>query len=176
MNASINNYSLRLVWGVGIASLFGIILGSQFAAAATPTATTPTSKNSAATAPVTPPTLKDYFNIPVSAAELKAAGFVEPVALAPTKTRFLPPVYYFRVKDIPANAAGAPWGDAQSVVSVLIRPMEDKKWAYNNGEVRLYDLGGRFEARVSSQGYYLVVTGPDKDKTVALLRNLKVLY
>ena len=160
---------IGLVMAVGV---LGLSLKTNFAQAATPSA--PAKKTTEP--PLTPPTLKDYFNIPLSAAEIKAAGFAEPVALAPTKTRFLPPVYYFRVKDIPANGAGAPWGDAQSVASVMIRPVADKKWVYNTGDVKLYDLGGRFEARVSSPGYYLVVTGPDKDKTVALLRNLKVLY
>ncbi len=132
----------------------------------------------ATSAPTTPTTAKpvDYFNAKISATEIKAAGFIEPTIVTPTTNRFLAPVYYFRVKDMPANAAGDAWGDSKNLVSVLIRPIADKKWVYNNGDIQLIDHGGRYEARVSSPGYYLVVSGPDKDKTVTLVHNLKVLY
>ncbi len=146
-------------------------MNPNHAAAATPA----TSNKTKVTAPVTI-NLKDYFDNRISASEIKAAGFIEPVVVPPSATKFLAPVYYFRVKDVPAKNTGDAWGDAKSLVSVLVRPVANKKWVYNNGDIQLRDLGGRFEARVSSPEHYIVVAGPNKDKVVTLLHNLKVLY
>ncbi len=168
------SFKQKFALSSGAILTLGIFLLPSLTVAASPAAAP---KGNAVTPASTPlPTLSDYFNVQISADELKAAGFAEPVAIAPTKTRFLPPVYYFRVKNIPAGATGDVWGDAKSLVSVQIRPMTDKKWVYNNGDIQLVDLAGRFQARVASPGHYLVVTGPDKDKTVTLIHNLKVLY
>ena len=71
---------------------------------------------------------------------------------------------------------GTDWGDSANLVSVLVRPMDDNNWSYNNGQIEVQDLSGRAQARISSPGFYIVVTGPDKDRVATLARNLQVLY
>ena len=162
-------------FSVGIVALGGLVSPSSAATKNTVVKTTP--KPTATPTPAMPTlTIADYFNIRLSTSELKAAGFTDPVAVVPIAHRYAPPTYYFRVKEAPIEPTGAAWGDTKNLVSVLIRPIADKKWVYNKNEIQLIDLGGRFEARASSPGYYLVVAGPDKDKVIVLLHNLKVLY
>lgn len=112
----------------------------------------------------------------ITADELKSAGFTGVVAQKPLAERYHPPVYYFHVKETATGADGQAWGDVANLVAVLVRPMSDKNWVYNNGNMEIRDLTSRNQARVSSPGYYIVVTGPDKTKVMTLAHNLKVLY
>lgn len=100
---------------------------------------------------------------------LSAAGFTNPTVIQPTADKFLPPVFYFQVKE----SAGA---EAQNVVAILVKPMADKSWTYNNGQMETLDMGGKPQARIGGGGYYIVVTGPDKNKTINLAQRLKTIY
>ena len=112
----------------------------------------------------------------VTVDQLKAAGFDSVIVQATKNDRFAAPVFYFRTKEAVAEENGAAWMDAASLVSVLIRPMADNTWVYNQGNVEVVEFNGRYQVRLSSPGYYIVVTASDKDKAVTLAHTLKVLY
>lgn len=126
---------------------------------------------STATAPVgeTPP----LANAEVTTADLSAAGFTDPVALAPQGTRFLPPTYYFRVKE-KATANQAEWGDAADLVAVLVKPLKAVDMsAVPVGRIDYFDLEGRYLARTFRNGRYMVVIGPDGEKVAELAKLLE---
>ena len=103
------------------------------------------------------------LGLTVSAADLAAAGFTSPVTEEPTENAYLPPVRYFRVAEN-VTLTNPEWGTAADLVAVLIRPMSDPDWRYNNGETEFHEYSGRFQARASRSGYYIAVTGPDREK------------
>lgn len=103
---------------------------------------------------------------------LTSAGYHEVTAVAPAVGRFEPPVQYFHVQES-VTAAHPEWGDSANVVAVLVRPMTDTAWQYNNGQPQTVDYAGRTQVRLSRPGYYIVVTGPETDKVTALAEWLK---
>lgn len=108
----------------------------------------------------------------VTVTDLKNVGFTQPVAVLATETAFLPPVSYFRVKE--SIAAGHPeWGGAADLVAVSVERVADGAWQYNGGQAQIVDVSGRTQVRLSRTGWYIVVTGPDANKVVALANFLK---
>ncbi len=108
--------------------------------------------------------------------QVAAAGFTGVTKQATQGNAFLPPVFYFRVKEAVVGPNGAAWGSAANLVAVLVRPKYDRNWSYNNGQMEIIDYAGRTQARISSTDYYIVVTGPDRDKVLRLANNLKAIY
>ncbi len=116
-----------------------------------------------------------YFGVSVPTDLVLAAGFTKVSALPPQTGRLQPPVYYFRAAETASDASG--WAGAADLVTVLVRTKINKNWQYNGGQLQLIDLGGgRTQARLTSSGYYIVVTGSDPEKVATLAHNLKVLY
>jgi hypothetical protein len=104
--------------------------------------------------------------------QLAAAGYKKAEQITGANGKFMPPVYYFRVQSTSANPA---WGDVGSVVSVFIYRTVDSAFLYNKGEAEVIDFEGRTQVRTANPGQYIVITGPDKEKTLLLAHNLKVL-
>lgn len=134
--------------------------------------TTSTLNTNAAVVSVPQPTEQMVAAPIVSLGDLSAAGFTNPTVQAPTVTGFLPPVKYFTVKETVA-AQHPEWGTAANLVAVTIQTESDPNWLYNGGQLQIIDLFGRTQARVSRPGFYIVVTGPDANKVVALANALK---
>ncbi len=120
---------------------------------------------SAQTAPGAPAALT------VDAADLTRAGFTAPAAIAAAPGRYAPPNYYFHVKE--SIAAAHPDAEAPDVVAVLIFHYTYATSVPMDNAV-VTDLSGKTQACLTRPGYYLCVTGPDHDKTVALLNILKL--
>jgi hypothetical protein len=59
---------------------------------------------------------------------------------------------------------------------VLVTPIPNEKWVFNQGDMLVTEVEGRFQASLSSPGYFISITGPDKNKVMTLAHNLKVLY
>lgn len=112
----------------------------------------------------------------VTVDQLKAVGFTNVTAVTAGPSRYLAPNFYFRAKEAVTAENGQAWGDTANLVSILIRPMNDKTWVYNQNNIEVVEFNGRFQVRLSSLGYYIVVTASDKDKALTLAHNLKVLY
>lgn len=112
---------------------------------------------------------------PVSADMVKEAGFTGVQTVNTGTNRFQLPTYYFTAKETIITGRDA-WGDAANLIAVLIQPVEDQKWVFNQGDIQTTELSGRFQAAVSSPGYFISVTGPDKNKVITLAHTLKVLY
>ena len=110
--------------------------------------------------------------IKISGDQLKDLGYSSAVQIQPLKDSFLAPVFYFKVKEKVANKKI----EDEDTLAILVRPMTDKNWVYNNGDMQVLNYNGRTQARVSSSGYYIVVTGLNKQKVTTLANNLKVLY
>lgn len=108
----------------------------------------------------------------VSVSDLAAAGFTGASAEPAKENAFLAPVSYFRVTES-VSAAHPEWGSAANLLAVSIQAVADQNWLYNNGQMEVVDISGRTQARVSRPGYYIVVTGPDSNKVVALTKALK---
>lgn len=111
-------------------------------------------------------------SLSVSVSDLSAAGFTGPAALSATQSAYMSPVMYFTVKESVA-AQHPEWGNAANIVAVTIEKQADSTWMYNGGQLQMIDLFGRTQARVSRPGYYIVVTGPEANKVVALANALK---
>jgi len=116
----------------------------------------------------------------ITDAELTKAGFTKPAVQPAVGTKFAKADnywsnFYFRVNEKVTGENGTAWGDTANLVSIFIRRMPIE-WTYNGGKIETIDLAGRTQARVSSAGYYIVVTGPDKNKITALIENLEKLY
>ncbi|MBP9748597.1 hypothetical protein KBD18_00165 [Patescibacteria group bacterium] len=127
-----------------------------------------------AVTPQTPAVFADQQAVPpgVSATDLKNVGFTQPVVVLATEIAFLPPVSYFRVKE--TIATGHPeWGSAADLVAVSVQRVTDGAWQYNGGQAQIVDVSGRTQVRLSRTGWYIVVTGPDANKVVALGNLLK---
>ena len=98
--------------------------------------------------------------------DLVVSGFtdVQPVSL---RLPELVPNLYFRVAETVSDT-NPEWGAAADLVAVMIRPMSDAAWVYNQGQVETIDYAGRTQLRFSLPGYYIVVTGPDFAKVTSL--------
>ncbi len=135
--------------------------------ATTSTSITSTSTSVSNTAPT--PLAESTLNVSVE--DLKAVGFTNPVVKSPTVSAFLAPVQYFTVKE--TVNMHPEWGSAGNLVAAFAQKIADPAWLYNNGQMEIVDISGRTQARVSRPGYYIVVTGPDANKTVALANLIK---
>ncbi len=102
----------------------------------------------------------------VSVADLAKAGFTGAVVQQPGGGGYLPPNYYFKVKETVASTHPE-WGGAADLVAVLIFPMPYDP-GFSLPEPSLKDFSGRTQACVTGSGNYICVTGPLKDKVVAL--------
>ncbi len=122
------------------------------------------------------PTNEAVIPARVSKSIVAGAGFTVIKQHDPATGRYRAPVYYFETKETVSGAPGTAWGDAASLVAVLVQPIEDETWVFNKGDMQTTELTGRFQAAVSSPGYFIVVTGPDKNKVMTLTHTLKVLY
>ena len=130
-------------------------------------------QNTTAT-PQTPAAFADQQAVPpgVTANDLRNVGFTQPVVVLATETAFLPPVSYFRVKE--TITPGHPeWGSVGDLVAVSMQRVADGAWQYNGGQPQIVDVSGRTQVRLSRTGWYIVVTGPDANKVVALGNLLK---
>lgn len=112
---------------------------------------------------------------PVSTDMVKEAGFSMVQAVPEAGGRFKLPIFYFTTQTVTTPELNA-WGDAAGLVAVLIQPIKDQKWVFNQGDIQILELNGRFQANVSSPEYFISVTGPDKNKVTTLAHTLKVLY
>jgi hypothetical protein len=124
--------------------------------------------------PQTPAVFANEQAVPpgVSVNDLRSVGFTQPSVVLATETAFLPPVSYFRVKETVA-AEHPEWGSAADLVAVSIQRVSDGAWQYNGGQPQIVDVSGRTQVRLSRTGWYIVVTGPDANKVVALGNLLK---
>lgn len=104
--------------------------------------------------------------------DLTAAGFTVVKQENATTNRFAAPNLYFRVKEV---SAGSEWknDDSADVLAILILPVTDKTWAYNNGLLAKTDLNGRTQITFSRPGYYVSIVGPNENKVSALANILK---
>jgi len=108
----------------------------------------------------------------ISLDDVVAAGFSEVVAVPSTATSFLAPVAYFRTKETVVSAHPE-WGGAANLLAVSLHKTSDPAWLYNGGQMEVVDIAGRTQARVSVPGSYIVVTGADANKVIALATRLK---
>jgi len=123
--------------------------------------------------PLTASSIDNFTSIPtVNSNDLSSVGFTGIQLQEPIKTKFLPPVVYFRVDQTVAKT-NPEWGDAANVISVSIVKMANGSWQYNHGQMTVEEMLGRTQTRVSSPGYLIVITGPDHNKVIALANILK---
>ena len=116
----------------------------------------------------------------ITDADLTKAGFTKPAVQPTVGSKFAKaPNYwsnfYFRGNEKVTGENGTAWGDTANLVSIFIRRMPID-WTYKDGKIETIDLAGKTQARVSTAGYYIVVTGPDKNKVTVLAENLEKLY
>lgn len=120
-------------------------------------------------------THSQVFPSPTSLADqLKAIGFTDVTVQAPTQNSFLPPVYYFHVKEALTGSQGIAWGQTANLVAAIIVPRVAGSEELEKADTT--DIAGRTQLRVVTPRYYIVVTGPDKDKMTRLANNLKALF
>ncbi len=112
----------------------------------------------------------------ISVELVQEAGFTNVVAVEPSGSRFLPPVKYFRVQETLPEAKAEEWGDAANLVAVLAIPTPYRDSSIHKGNVQIIDLDARTQVRVSTEGHYIVVTGPDMNKVGELARMLAEIY
>lgn len=114
----------------------------------------------------------------VTPAQLTVAGFTDvQTQVAETgSNRFLPPNYYFHVKETLDATHAQEWGDAARMVAVLVEPKISPDLMFNNGKVEVHTLDGRTQAFLTTSQYYIEATGPVADKTIALVSSLGELY
>ncbi len=148
----------------------GIFLSFQHVNAA-PVATATTASAPA----MTMPGVEYYFNNSITPDMLTAAGYSDVTVQPPLASdHFAPPVYYFRVKE--AAPAKDGWGSNSNLVAVLVRPKLSPDWQYNNGKMEARTIAGRTQIRFTTAKNYIVVTGPDAEKTTALANDLSLLF
>ena len=124
--------------------------------------------------PTTTPTTSTNYGIKITTDKLTAAGFNDVTAQAAQVANYLPPNFYFHVKEtVPASFG---WGVTSNLVAVFIMPKIDTSWQLNNGQMSIQDIAGRTQASITTANYYIVVTGPDKQKVINLTKNLATLY
>ena len=112
--------------------------------------------------------------------DLTNAGFTDVKVQPVTDGKFSSPQshwlnFYFRTNEKVTGAQGTAWGDTADLVSIFIKKMPTG-WIYKNGEMENIDLTGRTQTRISTRNYYIVVTGPDKNKVITLTENLERIY
>jgi hypothetical protein len=107
---------------------------------------------------------------PVTAEDLREAGFTDPVRLMPELNLYEPPVYYFRVLEAPTDGSAA-WGEVANVVAVTVfAPELETALLAAPRRIEYAPLHGRFQAKFAKDGYYVVVTGPDEGKVASLAK------
>ncbi len=102
----------------------------------------------------------------VSVADLTAVGFTGVIVQASQSGGYQPPNVYFRVKET-LTPPRAEWGGTADLVAVSIFPMTYAP-AFSMPQMQVSDFAGRTNACMTRPGYYVCVTGPQKDKVIAL--------
>lgn len=92
--------------------------------------------------------------------DLTAVGYKNIAVITPYQNIFAPPNLYFQV-------------DTKGYLTVLVEPITDPSWSYNNGQMQTLNMSDQIQARVSRPGYYIVVTGSDQTRVVALANLLE---
>lgn len=110
---------------------------------------------------------QDLLNL--SSAELQRAGFTDAAEKSvPTKDNIFPN-FYFTVKERVSGENDQQWGAASNLVAVFYRPLP---LGHGNeiNTIGYREYAGRTQAYIYQTNFYLVVTGPDKEKVTSLLK------
>lgn len=106
----------------------------------------------------------------VTVQDVENAGFTRVKEVAEEADRYLRPVYYFRVNE--TVLAGYPaWGEAADLVAVTVIEAKGNPALLSAPRAIQYgELFGRFQAKFTKAGRYVVVTGPDAQKVANLAK------
>jgi hypothetical protein len=106
--------------------------------------------------------------ITITTAELKQANFTDAMQLIISQSNMYYHNFYFLVNETGNSENLEAWGKNANMVAVFFRPLP---LGHGNkiDTIEYREYSGRIQAYIYRTNYYLVVTGPDKEKVTGLL-------
>jgi len=106
----------------------------------------------------------------ITASHLQEAGFSGVEAIPEEKDKYQRPVFYFRVNETVFDDYPS-WGEAANLVAVTLYEVENKALLSSASRALHYrEIHGRYQARFTKSGRYIVVTGPSEQKVANLAK------